>query len=134
MLAILPRLWLNLQEFLQPLGMLITQPVLIIFSLTYIHELCSQAVSMAVRCSHHNLIALRLKCRSLELGMFTAVHIKDLMLTHLLKMLMIYSGLIALKMFIVRLVDEHAPLWKRSVKNSSAAWIVGELWIFNASR
>lgn len=49
-----PRLWLNLQEFLQPLTVLILD-----YIFTDIHELCSQVVG----CSDHNLIVLTRKTK-----------------------------------------------------------------------
>lgn len=103
--------------------------------------MCSQAVSVAVGCSDHNLITLTRKTKMPKSGVRIVYRrsykkcnaclfvsdVEDLKWSEVYKE---NDANIALKIFMdrfVKLVDQHAPLRKRSVKGSCALWIDDEL-------
>ena len=108
---------------------------------TNIHELCSPAVSAAVGCSDHNLIALTRRTKMIRSGVRIIYRrsykrfnpdlfvndVQDLQWSDLCQ---VNDVNIALNIFMDKfgkLVDKHAPLRKRSVKGSSAPWLDKEL-------
>ncbi len=108
---------------------------------TNIHELCSQAVSVAVGCSDHNLIALTRKTKMIKSGVRIVYRrsykrfnpdsfVDDVQDLQWSDVCLVNDVNIAMKNFMdkfVKLVDKHAPLRKRSVKGSSALWLDDEL-------
>lgn len=102
---------------------------------------CSQADSVAVGCSDHNLIALTRKHKIPKSGVMivnrrswrrsdAVSFMNDVSNVQWSDMSQENDANTALNIFmdkLMRLVDKHAPLRKRSVKNSSAPWIDEEL-------
>lgn len=108
---------------------------------TNVPELCSQAVSMAVGCSDHNLIAVSKKAKLPKSGARIILRRSfqrfnpDLFLNDINNLQ--WSDVceqqdvnIALNTFMYKLmqvVNKHAPIRKKTIRSSSAPWVDNEL-------